>query len=354
MAADVPHDIFRLVVSGVELPELYLLPLAVVRPESLVLAPSVVADHRVGRVQDRAGGAVVLLQLDDLRILEHVLKVEDIPDVRPTEFVDGLVVIPHHAQVPVFCRQGADKLELDIVRVLVLIHHDVAEALLVIVQHVRLGLQKLHRLHKEVVKIKRVVGLHLLLILLVDTGYPLPGKIPLRPEAESFRGNHLVLGGGDSGQKVPLPVNLRIDLEILTYIPHQRLLVIRVVDGKVGIIAQTVYMPAQDAHAGRVEGADPDALRAKADDIVHPLPHLPGRLVGEGDGQDVPGIDPPLLDEVGDPVGQDPGLPGACPGQDEERALRVVYSLPLLFIQCVVYAHVYSFGFRDTPVSFCP
>ena len=73
-------------------------------------------------------------------------------------------------------------------------------------------------------------------------------------------------------------------------------------------------MPPENPHAGGVKRGHPDALRSKAHQAVHPLPHLPRRLIGKGDSQNIPGIDPLLLDEIGNPVGQHPGLPRARPG----------------------------------------
>ncbi len=40
-------------------------------------------------------------------------------------------------------------------------------------------------------------------------------------------------------------------------------------------------------------------------------------------------MDPPLGDEVGDAVGDDAGLAGAGPGEDQQRAVRVLDGLTL-------------------------
>ena len=85
------------------------------------------------------------------------VKVQDILDVSSTELVNGLVVIAHHAEVLVFCRQQADELELGQVGVLVFVHHYVLETLLVIIQHIRVVLEQFHRLDDQVVEIHGVV-----------------------------------------------------------------------------------------------------------------------------------------------------------------------------------------------------
>ena len=92
------------------------------------------AYNAVGRIQYVLGGPVILLQFNDLCPGKHLLKAQNIPYIRPPEPVNGLVVIPHHTQVPVLGSQQADQLELGQVGVLVLIHHDILKPLLIIIQ----------------------------------------------------------------------------------------------------------------------------------------------------------------------------------------------------------------------------
>lgn len=65
------------------------------------------------------------------------------------------------------------------------------------------------------------------------------------------------------------------------------------------------------------------------------LAHLVGRLVGEGDAQDVARQDAQLVHQVGEAVGQRPGLAGARPGDDPDEALGGGNSLPLGGIQAL-------------------
>ena len=68
-----------------------LVPLPHVRPQVLGHLAAVVRDHRVRGVQDRLRGAVVLLQLHDVRVRVIVLELENVPDVRAAEPVDRVV-----------------------------------------------------------------------------------------------------------------------------------------------------------------------------------------------------------------------------------------------------------------------
>ena len=78
-----------------------------------------------------------------------------------------------------------------------------------------------------------------------------------------------------------------------------------VVDGESRIDAHELGVIAQQPGAEAVEGAHPD-LRAGHQGL-DALPHLAGRLVGEGDGQDVLGRDA-RVEQVGDPPRDDAGL----------------------------------------------
>ena len=323
----------RLVSGCPELAQMDLRALALVRPQGLLLAPRIVADHGVGRVQHVLGGPVVLLQFDHVSVRINFFKIQNVADIGTPEAVDGLVVVAYDAQIPVLAGQQADQFELGVVGVLVLVHHDIAEAVLVRGQNLVVGVEQLHGLHQKVVKIQRVVLFQPLLVFFVGIRDAHIAK------AESLvflsvleRRSQLVLCRGDLAENLPLPKVFGVDLKVFAHLLHQCFLVVRVVDGKGGLIAQIFDVAAQDSHAHGVEGGDPDALGAKADQLVDALPHLSRRLIGESDGKNVPGIDPALVHEIGDPVRDHSGL--AAPGsrQDQNRAFGPFYGLRLLFI----------------------
>ena len=76
--------------------------------------------------------------------------------------------------------------------------------------------------------------------------------------------------------------------------------------------ADEMHVP-QQVQADGVEGADGHGGRRPlaAQMLFQPGPHLRGRLVGEGDGGDLPGADAPLLHQPGDPGRQRFRLAGA-------------------------------------------
>src|SRR5207248_30862 len=115
---------------------------------------------------------------------------------------------------------------------------------------------------------------------------------------------------------------LRVALELLEALLDEADLVGLVVDREVRAVAEPLRLAAQDASAGGVEGEDPEASAALAEEPLQPLLHLPRRLVREGDGEDLVRLRADRVDQVGDPVGEDARLAGAGAGDDEERPFR--------------------------------
>ena len=68
-----------------------------------------------------------------------------------------------------------------------------------------------------------------------------------------------------------------------------------------------------------MKGGDPHRADHATDETPHPLAHLVGRLVGEGDGEDGVGWDLEVADQVGDPMGQHPRLARPGSRHDQQR-----------------------------------
>ena len=114
---------------------------------------------------------------------------------------------------------------------------------------------------------------------------------------------------------------------------HQRQRVVLVVDREVRLVAELRDVAAQDAHAGGVEGRDPDPARAAAEDPLDPLAHLARGLVGERDREDLVRVGGAARDQVRDAVRQHARLAAARAREDEQRALDVANRLGLLGVQ---------------------
>ncbi len=89
---------------------------------------------------------------------------------------------------------------------------------------------------------------------------------------------------------------------------------------------------AQDSAAAGMKGGNQGGI-AGTEQLLHPLGHLFGCLVGKGHGQDVPVTHPMFTDQMHNPVGDHPGLAGTGPGQDQKRAFGMLNGLLLRFVE---------------------
>ena len=132
--------------------------------------------------------------------------------------------------------------------------------------------------------------------------------------------DQLVLQVGDLGAERLRRELLGVQVEVAADQRHQALGVGRVVDRERRGEAELLRLAAQDPHAGAVEGQTHIALARGADQLLDALLHLARGLVGEGDREDLAGVHAAGRQQVGDAVGEHPGLAGAGAGHDEQRA----------------------------------
>jgi hypothetical protein len=110
-------------------------------------------DDAVGCVEDVAGGAVVLLELHHGAGREAAIEGQDVLDVGAAKRVDGLVVVAHHGEVLVGPAQQPDDVELQGVRVLILVDVQVLEEVLVALADVGRVLEEFARVEEQVVEV---------------------------------------------------------------------------------------------------------------------------------------------------------------------------------------------------------
>ena len=319
-------------------------------PQLLRAAVGVALNDRIRRREDVLRGAVVLLEQDRVGVRVVLLEVRDIADIRAAEGVNGLVGVTHHGQfgrghrvrvgaaVSRRLHVGADQfthqLVLGVVRVLVLVHEDVAELAAVVVGDFGELLQQEDGAANQVVKVEGVGGAQTLRVdgvnlrdgLLVRVIASHAGGVRL--SADQFvlqRGNTVAhcLGGELLG----------VQVELFDDEAQQALRVGRIVDGEGGLQAQGGGLTAQHAHAEAVKGRDPHVLGARADQRLDTFTHFGGSLVGEGDGEDLAGGRAVGCKQVGDAVGEHAGLAGAGARDDEQGRAGVQHGFFLAFVE---------------------
>ena len=254
MLADDVGDMagFVLLVGGGIVVDLF--AVAVLRPKGLALAPVVVFDDAVGSVQYVGGGTVILFQTNGLGTGEHLLKVQDIFNRSTAEFVDGLVVIAHHADVVGAARQQAHQVELRNAGILIFVHNDIAEFLLVVFPRLGVLLQKPHGVKNQIVKVHRPGSLQASRVGRVNFGNQRRLGVGGLLLGDILRREELILKGADlRGGRLDRQ-EFVVNHQILVDQLHHALLVVAVIDGKAFGKADALGIAAQHPHARRVEG----------------------------------------------------------------------------------------------------
>ena len=304
----------------------------------LAQALAVVADERVGAVQDVAVGAVVLLQLDLLAHVELAHEVLHVAHARTAKGVDALVVVAHgdHAArglqtaIHHVAGQLLEPLVLQLVRVLELIDHDVAKAPLVVGAQLGVVAQQLVGAQHQLAEVDHALALALLLVELVD----LDLLARVRVIGHHVAGAHaLFLAAGNEVLQLLGREALVVHVELLAQALDGRQLVLRVQDLEGGRQLRRLVVGAQQPVAQAVEGAYPHAAHVVGQHGRQAGQHFLGRLVGEGHGQDGARRGLARLQQPGDARGQHPRLARARAGQDQRVAGRKRDGSKLLLVE---------------------
>ena len=150
-----------------------------------------------------------------------------------------------------------------------------------------------------------------------------------------IRRDQPVLGPRDTGKHHPRLIDLLIQLHLLEDRAHQALAVGRVIYGKMGRESNPLSLRMEDAQKDGMERAHPEFAS-----LLHPhLPgdaflHLPGRLVGKGEGQHAPRLEP-RLQQIGHLVGKHTGLPRPCTCYHKRGSIVVEHSRLLALVQFI-------------------
>ena len=296
-----------------------------VGPQALGPAAAVARDDAIGGVEDGLRRPVVLLQQHGLGIGIVALELLDVANRRATEGIDGLIGVADHAQlgrwhaVAAVTDEFADQDVLRVIGVLVLVDEDVAESAAVVLGHVGEELEQRHGRSDEVIEVEGIGAAQASLVLGVGLRqHAILGR--LRAAREGLLVDELVLQVRDPCREAARRVALGIEIEVLDHHGHEPLRVGGVVDREVRGDAEPGGLPAEDAHARRVEGHHPHGAGGGPDQRGNPLLHLAGGLVGEGDREDLGGPHTLLADEMGDALGEHARLARAGSRHDEQGA----------------------------------
>ncbi len=152
-------DHFGLLAVGIGLYQADLLALVAGREAGLLHAARVVGYERVGGIDDSLRRAVVLFELVDVRAGIVVAEREYVLDLGTAERIDALRIVAHDAYIAVQLRQSAYDVVLRIVGVLILVHQDILEQLLVALRDFGEVSQQDARLQQQIVEVHGAVAL---------------------------------------------------------------------------------------------------------------------------------------------------------------------------------------------------
>ena len=220
------------------------------------------------------------------------------------------------------------------VGVLIFVHQDELEALLVLPEHVGMFAEQPDVFQQEIAEIGGVEDLQPLLVEGVELAAPAVA------EHRGFARRHLrrrqpaVLPAVDQAGQHPRRPALVVDIVGLQQLLQEPDLVVDIEHGEVGLQLHQFGMDAQDAAADGVEGAEPwHAFHRLAEHLAQPQLHLARRLVGEGDREDFAGPGTAEAQNMGDAAGQYPCFAGARAGQHQHRAVQRFHRRALLGIE---------------------
>ena len=211
------------------------------------------------------------------------------------------------------------------------VHHKILIPKLIILPHLGLVLQQLHRAHQQVVKVHRIAAPQHFLVATINPARRFRNKvvIHLGLPGQTHRIHQQTFGPGDNTLHRPGVMALGINLGLIHRFLDNGQLVVGVVNGVVGIQAHAIAVTAQHPRAKGVEGTGIDSVGPAADQASDPVLHFPGRLVGESYGGDGIGTHAAFSHQIGNALGDDPGFAASRPGHNQQRALGMQHRFRL-------------------------
>ncbi len=113
----------------------------------------VIGDQMRGCGKDMSRGAIIAFQSNDLGAGKIFLKPQNVIDLCATPTIDGLVVVTNAADIIAALGQQAQPEILRDIGVLILVHQNIAKALVIVGQYVRVFTEEPQAFQKQISKI---------------------------------------------------------------------------------------------------------------------------------------------------------------------------------------------------------
>ena len=289
----------------------------------------------VGQVQDALPGPVVAVQPDDIQPGIVGGELPQVGRIGAAEAVDGLRVVAHAGQLLPIRLQQPDDAGLDGVDVLVLVHQDRVEHA---AQHRagrRVGQRRLPQ-QQQVVEVQQVPG-----PLARRVGAEQRGQLRGERLAPREAGRHHLADrppGVDAAgvdvrarRRPRCPLSGAVETMVRPQHVQQVGGVALVQDGELRRQRERLRVLPDDLVRDGVEGPAADSPGRALEPRPGPGEHVAGGAAGEGQQQDPAGRHPLAAVQPRRPSDQRPSLPGARPGQHQERT-ALLRDRPLLLL----------------------
>ena len=204
------------------------------------------------------------------------------------------------------------------VGVLILVDEHVTKASAVVLGYVREQLQQRHRRPNQVIEVKGSASGQPPLVLRVRFRDRLLHGIA-RTCCVRLVVNQLVLRRGHVVQERTRGVSLGVEVEVPDHHLHQPQRVGLVVDAERRRHTEAPSLLAENPNARAVKRRYRHRPRCRSHELHHTLPHFRCRLVGEGDGHDLPRRRIIRGEQMRNAPSEYPGLAGPRAGDDQQR-----------------------------------
>ena len=240
------------------------------------------------------------------------MKIKDITDICSAEGIDRLRIIAHDAYVVLRLRKLLDEQELDVVGILVLIHEDILELLLVFLLHFGADLHESQHVNQQVIEVHGVRCFESRFIELIDRRKLIHPQLAvfaqqIRILRISPRTDTAVFRHGDTGLHRTGFVYLLIQTTLFTDCFDDRFTIRSIVYREVAGIAEQFRIRTNESCADGVERTHRKVSRLSTHQFGNTLLHLTCRFVSERERHDT-GSRHGLLQQVRDTIGQHAGL----------------------------------------------
>src|SRR5450830_90783 len=314
----------------------HLFTLSGIGAQVLAQAFAVVGNEHVGRIQNVAMRAVVLLQLDQILYAEFTFEGGHVADIGAAKRINALVIIAHREDRTAvdlsLSRQQLEPVVLKIIGVLKLIDQNVFETLLIMLAQRLIAYQQLIAAQQQLGEIDHTIALALLIVEIIELD---EFTVVIIAGVDILGAQTLILGAIDEVHQIARRILFIIDIHRLEQTLDGRQLILRIENLEGLRQARIAIMRAQQPVTQTMKGAHPHAARVDRHHRRQPRQHFLGRLIGKGHRQDARWRDLAGLDQPGDASSQDTGFAGTGTGQNQGRLGWQGYSSELLFVEIV-------------------